>query len=61
MYDPFLGSGTTALACLSVNRSFIGSEISEEYIEIINKRINDSSNQLSIFNGEKEKGQLQNR
>ena len=61
VYDPFLGSGTTALACLSVNRSFIGSEISEEYIKIINKRINESSNQLSIFNGEKEKGQLQNR
>lgn len=58
VYDPFLGSGTTALACLSVNRNFIGSEISEEYVAIINKRINESSNQLSIFNVKKKEDSI---
>jgi site-specific DNA-methyltransferase (adenine-specific) len=37
--DPFIGSGTTALACLSTNRSFIGIEINEEYCDIARKRV----------------------
>jgi site-specific DNA-methyltransferase (adenine-specific) len=37
--DPFLGSGTTAISALKTNRNLIGSELSEEYFKIINKRI----------------------
>jgi site-specific DNA-methyltransferase (adenine-specific) len=37
--DPFLGSGTTAIACLKLNRQFIGIEKEEEYIEIAKARI----------------------
>ena len=37
--DPFLGSGTTALACEKLNRRWIGIEISEEYCEIASKRL----------------------
>ena len=37
--DPFLGSGTTAIACLKLNRKFIGIEKEEEYIKIANARI----------------------
>lgn len=37
--DPFMGSGTTAVACLKTNRKFLGFEISEEYCKIANKRI----------------------
>jgi len=40
VYDPFMGSGTTALACKELNRNFIGSEISKEYCEIIKERLN---------------------
>lgn len=39
VYDPFMGSGTTALAALQNNRRFIGSEISEEYAAIAEKRL----------------------
>jgi site-specific DNA-methyltransferase (adenine-specific) len=39
VYDPFMGSGTTAKMALLNGRNFIGSEISAEYIEIANKRI----------------------
>jgi len=37
--DPFLGSGTTAIACLKTNRKFIGIEKEEEYIEIAKARL----------------------
>jgi len=38
IYDPFLGSGTTAKMALLNNRNFIGSEINEEYCEIAKTR-----------------------
>ncbi|SFA86485.1 MULTISPECIES: site-specific DNA-methyltransferase [unclassified Bacillus (in: firmicutes)] len=36
--DPFMGSGTTAVASINMNRSFIGFEINSEYVEISNMR-----------------------
>jgi site-specific DNA-methyltransferase (adenine-specific) len=39
VYDPFLGSGTTAKACTELGRYYIGSEISNEYCEIANERL----------------------
>jgi len=39
IYDPFMGTGTTARVCKDMNRNYIGSEISEEYCEIIKKRL----------------------
>jgi DNA modification methylase len=40
VYDPFIGSGTTAIVSLKFKRNYIGSEISEEYTKIANNRIN---------------------
>ena len=37
--DPFIGSGTTAIACINTKRNFLGIEIDEEYCEIARKRI----------------------
>ena len=37
--DPFAGSGTTLLACKKLGRSFVGIEISPEYVEIIKQRL----------------------
>jgi site-specific DNA-methyltransferase (adenine-specific) len=39
VYDPFMGSGTTAKMALLAGRNFIGSEISSEYVQIANDRI----------------------
>jgi len=39
IFDPFLGSGTTAIACKGLNRNFIGIEISKKYCDIAIKRI----------------------
>lgn len=41
VYDPFMGSGTTAIACLKTGRRFIGSEISETYVKMAKNRIYD--------------------
>jgi DNA modification methylase len=49
IYDPFMGSGSTAEACLRANRKFIGSEMSEEYIAIANKRLKPLLNQTTLF------------
>jgi len=38
--DPFIGSGTTGIACLKLNRQIIGIEKEEEYIKIAKARIN---------------------
>lgn len=38
--DPFLGSGTTAVASILLNRHFIGYELNEEYFNIASQRIN---------------------
>ena len=37
--DPFMGSGTTGVVALKLNRTFIGIELNSEYIEIAQKRI----------------------
>lgn len=39
VYDPFMGSGTTAKMTKLNNRNYIGSEISEEYCDIANERL----------------------
>ena len=41
--DPFIGSGTTAVACKQLNRKFIGIEIEQKYCDIAKKRLEQSS------------------
>lgn len=40
VFDPFMGSGSTGVACRLSNRNFIGIEINETYFNIANDRIN---------------------
>lgn len=37
--DPFMGSGSTGVACVNTNRNFIGIEIDEKYYQIAQKRL----------------------
>ena len=47
--DPFMGSGTTGVACAQTGRNFIGIEIDPEYFAIAEKRIHDAEQQLLLF------------
>jgi len=47
--DPYLGSGTSAIACEILGKRWIGIEISEEYCEIAAKRIEAEASQLKLF------------
>ena len=49
VYDGFMGTGTTAEACIIENMDFIGSEISKEQCDYANKRINQRLTQPTIF------------
>ena len=39
VFDPFMGSGTTGVACINTNRDFIGMELDEKYFNIAKERI----------------------
>lgn len=47
--DPFMGSGTTGVACVKQGRSFIGVEIDPKHFETACKRIRDAYNQPDMF------------
>ena len=49
VYDPFMGSGTTALASVKLGRQYIGSEISEKYVSMANEKIKIEQSQLTLF------------
>ena len=44
--DSCMGSGTTGVACLNINRNFIGIEKEEKYFEIAKNRMDDPLNEL---------------
>lgn len=47
--DPFMGSGTTGVACLQTNRSFIGIEKVEKYYDIAKERIKEEKVQRKLI------------
>ena len=49
IYDPFMGTGTTAIHAINNNRKFIGSEMSQDYIKICNERVNIELSKLKLF------------
>ena len=46
--DPFMGSGTTAIAAINLNRKYVGIEICENYVELANQRIIENSAQMKL-------------
>ena len=47
--DPFMGSGTTGVACMNLGRKFIGIEIEPKYFDIACERIKAAQDQLRLF------------
>lgn len=42
VFDPFMGSGSTGVACVNTNRDFIGIELADNYFEIAKRRIEEA-------------------
>lgn len=49
IFDPFMGSGTTGVACVQHGRNFIGCELSPEYFAIAERRIKQATLQPSFW------------
>jgi len=49
VYDPFMGSGTTAKMAHIYKRNWIGSDLSKEYVDIANKRLKPYLTQTTLF------------
>jgi len=49
IYDPFMGSGTTAKMAHLLKRNWIGSELSQEYVDLANKRLDPYLRQTQLF------------
>lgn len=47
--DPFMGSGTTGVACTQTGRNFIGIEIDPAYYEMANRRIEQAQMQMPLL------------
>lgn len=47
--DPFMGSGTTGVACMNLGRKFIGIEIEPKYFDIACERIENAQRQARMF------------
>ena len=47
--DPFMGSGTTARACVNLERKYIGFEIEQRQVDFANNELKNMSRQLSLF------------
>lgn len=48
IFDPYMGSGTTAIAAIKENRKYLGAEISKKYCELAEKRIKCETTQTTL-------------
>ena len=49
VFDPFMGSGTTGVACMNLGRQFVGIEIEPKYFDIACERIENAQRQQRLF------------
>lgn len=47
--DPFMGSGTTAVACVRLGRKYIGFELNPQYVEVAQQRLDKVIQQLNLY------------
>jgi site-specific DNA-methyltransferase (adenine-specific) len=49
--DNTMGSGTTAIACMNLNRNFIGIELEEKYFQVAKKRVEEKRKEKDLQAG----------
>ena len=47
--DPFMGSGSTGVACVNTSRDFIGMELDDKYFKIAEQRIDEARHNFELF------------
>lgn len=47
--DPFMGSGTTARACVNLGRKYLGFELDKRQVEFANNELSNMNRQLELF------------
>lgn len=47
--DPFVGSGTTCIAALKLNRNYVGYDITEDYVKLANRKLEEIKKQGNLF------------
>lgn len=47
--DPYMGSGTTGVACMNLKKKFVGIEREKKYFDIACKRLEDAQRQVTLF------------
>lgn len=52
IFDPFMGSGTTGVACVKLGKKFFGVEMDKSYFEIACERIHKEYSQKGLFSGD---------
>lgn len=57
--DPFMGAGTTGVACANLNRSFIGIEMESKYFDLACREIENAYKQPTLFEGPVSKRKLE--
>lgn len=57
--DPFMGSGTTGVACVQTGRNFIGIEIDPDYFKIAERRIEEAQAQPPLIPHEMQNGRAE--
>ena len=48
VYDPFMGTGTTALACIQLGVSYLGTEIDSQYIKVAQEDIQKRNKEMAF-------------
>lgn len=49
VFDPFMGGGSTAIACMQSDRHFVGCEIDKQYFDVAMQRIKGETKQMELF------------
>ena len=55
--DPFIGSGTTALAAIELGRNYVGIDVNQEYVQLSQSRVSESQIRMPIIAEEEEEYQ----
>ena len=58
VFDPFMGTGTTAIACLKNDRQYAGFEINKNYYKIIMNGIKKHNNRPTLFQKQEKLGEI---